>query len=275
MGEGTTSRGRGVSEFFLKVLALAAMTVNHLGNMYIGVLPQSLDSVLVAVGGLAFPIFGFLVVEGYRHTSNVVRYGIRLLAFAIVSQIPYQLFLGSDLNVMFALFLGLCALVLDDEMTNRSTFGFAVFVLLLAGYFVNWGPQAVLYMLMIKKLWGVTMRPGADKDGPLLARSGAADGEAGPVVNADVRPSAVAIAAPLAMISAINVGLAIASAAEGAASLILTLPYAIVNFAAFVPLRTYNGSRGRPLKWFFYVYYPAHIAVLGLLYLALFGQLPG
>ena len=41
--------------------------------------------------------------------------------------------------------------------------------------------------------------------------------------------------------------------------------YPLLGCTATIPLLlAYNGSRGRPMKWLFYAYYPAHILVLGL-----------
>ena len=49
--------------------------------------------------------------------------------------------------------------------------------------------------------------------------------------------------------------------------------YPLVGCTATIPLLwAYNGGRGRPMKWFFYAYYPAHIAVLGLTKGLLFGD---
>ncbi len=72
------------------------------------------------VGRFAFPIYCFLLTEGYRHTRNIKKYMIRIGAFALISEIPYDL-LGHDSfmywgsqNVFFTLFLGLLMLYLMD-----------------------------------------------------------------------------------------------------------------------------------------------------------------
>ena len=72
---------------------------------------------LRSIGRLAFPLFAFLIVEGFIHTSNRRDYGRNLLLFALISEIPWALlhngfhFFGH--NVLFTLFwgfLGLCAI---------------------------------------------------------------------------------------------------------------------------------------------------------------------
>ena len=79
---------RGFTAFPLKVLAIAGMTCNHACYIYWDYLPPGILCALFALGGLTFPIMAFLLVEGYRHTSSVRRYGRRLLAFALVAQVP-------------------------------------------------------------------------------------------------------------------------------------------------------------------------------------------
>ena len=58
---------------------------------------------------------------------------------------------------------------------------------------------------------------------------------------------------------------ALVELAMGSPAVLPALLYALGNGAAGLLLCSYNGKRGRPLKWFFYVYYPAHLAVLVIL----------
>ena len=72
---------------------------------------------LRCIGRLAFPLFAFLIVEGFVHTHDRRRYGRNLLLFAFISEVPWTLLHHglhlSGHNVMFTLwagFLGLCAI---------------------------------------------------------------------------------------------------------------------------------------------------------------------
>lgn len=121
----TENRFRILSGSMLKLLAIISMTIDHSAVILYPVIdamrvPISIGGraitlywVMRKLGRLAFPIFCFLISEGYAHTGNKVRYGLRLLIFALVSELPFNLLHGnrwldaSGQNVFFTLFLGL------------------------------------------------------------------------------------------------------------------------------------------------------------------------
>ena len=93
---------------YLRLLALALMLLDH---MWATIVPG--NDWMTFIGRLAFPIFAFQIAEGYYHTSDFKRYAKRLLLFALISEIPFNLMMGSSVinpfhqNVMFTLLLGL------------------------------------------------------------------------------------------------------------------------------------------------------------------------
>lgn len=109
----------GLTGFALKWIALAAMAVDHVGMT---LLPQY--ELLRIVGRLAFPIYCFLLVEGAVHTANRRRYLMRLLLFALLSEVPFDLAVSGTVfdlrsqNVFFTLAMGLMAVYLM-ELRNR------------------------------------------------------------------------------------------------------------------------------------------------------------
>ncbi|MGN0332661.1 MAG: TraX family protein [Lachnospiraceae bacterium] len=97
----------GINSFQLKCVAIVTMLIDHVGAIFF---PEYL--IFRYIGRIAFPIFCFLLVEGFFHTRDIRKYMFRLGTFALISEIPYDLaFRGVALefekqNVFFTLFIG-------------------------------------------------------------------------------------------------------------------------------------------------------------------------
>lgn len=111
---------KGFSSEQLKLAALMFMILDHLGYK----LGDDGD-LLRAIGRLSFPIFAFLISEGFRHTSNRNKYLIRMFIFALISEIPFNLLLNDSVfyadrqNVMFTYALGLIMLMAIETIRIR------------------------------------------------------------------------------------------------------------------------------------------------------------
>lgn len=105
------NRSRGLTSFSLHILAMALMLCDHL---WATLFPA--QEWLTCMGRMTFPIFAFLIAEGYFHTSDVGKYIRRVLIFALLSEIPFNLIYGSSLiypfhqNVLWTFLIALLSL---------------------------------------------------------------------------------------------------------------------------------------------------------------------
>lgn len=124
-----------MSFFALKAVALLSMLFDHVTNVYPVswfiqdvFFPNALETPQIALsiqyaadylGRIAAPIFLFSIANGYRHTRNFKKYALRLLVFACLAEWPYYLLFGMHGNIMFTLLLGLLTLWLFDHGNRR------------------------------------------------------------------------------------------------------------------------------------------------------------
>lgn len=140
---------KGISGSTLKIIAIITMLIDHIGAGVLGRLlvvrgmNEAADlnawidanSTLVItyqmmrfVGRLAFPIFCFLLIEGFEHTHDVKKYALRLLSFCLVSEIPFDLLFNGKIlesgyqNVFFTLFIGLMVMWGFQAVENQERF---------------------------------------------------------------------------------------------------------------------------------------------------------
>ena len=147
------NRWRVLSGSWLKVLAMVSMLCDHIAYVVLRFAEHFtvkfpfeyhdvflLYSLLRNFGRLAFPLFAFLMVEGFIHTHSRLKYGLCLLLFGLLSIIPWSLaffdcFLTlHTLNIFFTLLLGLIALSAIERWEKRNLSGLcllAVLILLL------------------------------------------------------------------------------------------------------------------------------------------------
>ena len=222
--------------FHLKLIAICTMLIDHMGyTLFPGVMW------LRCVGRVAFPIFCFLIAEGCVYTHDRKKYALRLLVFALLSEIPFNLMNSGmiwdpyDQNVLWTLLLGaLVCWLMDWALKMCTPLSFVLTgAVMLAAYWLleigntdygGWG------MLLVVMFYGVHRAPG-----------GAVS-------------KMIAQALGLAFFSIASMG--------GYVSIELW------SLVALVPIWLYNGQRGfspKAVQYGFYAFYPVHILVLFLI----------
>lgn len=123
----------------LKIIAVLSMVIDHCAY-YLLEHGTVLYEAMRCVGRIAFPVFAFLIAEGFSHTRNKRSYFVQLLGFAFFSEIPWFLLNGADgtHNVMFTLALGVVALTLLDRCCEHKVLSFmAVCLVAVLAYYMG------------------------------------------------------------------------------------------------------------------------------------------
>ena len=236
----------------LKLIAIFAMTVDHIAwLLFPGYAKGALPVVMHIIGRLTCPIMCYFIAEGYYHTRNINKYTFRLFLFAVISHFAYifasndfvdarsfiPFYFGSILNqtsVMWSLFWGLCALMLfDDERLPQWAKTVLFFAILAVSFCSDWSCIAVLCIVSFRQYRG------------------------------NFKKQALALIVCTAMYAAVF-------------CLAIDWRYGLLQMMVVLSLpflKRYNGQRGkwRGMKWFFYLYYPLHLVVCGILRVALHG----
>ena len=254
---------KGISGSTLKWIAVITMLMDHIGASLLersGNLPQ-LDVILRSVGRVAFPLFCFLLVEGFYHTHSVEKYAMRLLIFALVSEIPF-------------------------DMAFNDTFFFAldnnVFWTLLIGLMMIWGIHALDDRWEKKK-----EKEDREEACPNLTHEQLIDFRDERRLETDnlLRSIEVVLLVLLAMIVAqvsntdygacgvATIGVfyflyshRVTAVVIVVLMLTMTVSSSEIFSIAILPLLYfYNGTRGHQNRYFFYAFYPVHLLILGIL----------
>ena len=286
-----------MSVFTIKLLALVTMVIDHSAYYLYGssLIGHGLYFAMRTAGRIAFPLYAFLLVNGFEKTSDRGKYLSRLVLFAAVSQLPYTVVFSYEnysLSAVsgFALLwpwyvvvpaaLAVCAVwyfcVRRDASVISLAAAFALAVVQLsAGGVCLLGFDTNVFYTLAVSLTGMSVLA-------MLANRPANIGQT-------LACLAAFIICALCILPHSDYGwygfalmmllwMSRRSKPMQAAVLLLWsyAEYAVYihNWAYFaaaalavIPVLLYNGRRGRPVKLFFYMIYPLHLAVFGMLVL--------
>lgn len=219
---------------WIKILAVIFMIIDHIG---VHLIPDgTLNLILRGIGRIAFPLFAFLLAEGFRHTRNIKKYFLRLLIAALVMEaVVFVIYLITgdnyliSLNVFIPLIFGLFSLwalkqpkwwlkllviplLVLAELLQISYGVYGVLIIIIFGLFSHWTEQ--LWFIIIVNLFFI--------EWPLFSLIGIEGNPRYPNLQ-------------------------------------------WLSLLAFIPLFFYNGKKGQYNKWIFYAVYPLHLGIILLL----------
>lgn len=226
----------------IKYIAMFTMLLNHIAHVF---LPSGtvLCEVFEDIGYFTAPVMCYFLVEGYDYTRSKTKYGLRLLMFAVISQIPYSLaFQFGNLNMIYTLLCCFLILVVMEKLTNPFLRMIVGMLLMFATLVGDWALLAPIYTVMIRNSKG------------------------------NPKKMAFSYGVAYALFVFMNMQSYMYNMQGGGTIhvIVRTLLSGLgIIAAAVVVLVFYNGERadkGRNFsKWFFYLFYPAHLMVLYLI----------
>lgn len=232
--------------FFLHIFAMVTMLCDHLW----GTAMLKYD-ILTSIGRITFPIFAFMIVEGYTHTKNLKKYVLRLLIFAVISEIPFNLMMGSRIfypihqNVLWTFLISIGLIHLNELARKKGKIwlniltgigtvilGYIVGIITYVDYY-HYGILIVLvfYFFRQRKWWSFL--------GQALCLWYICE----------------------EMISGFAYEIAIGDT-------VVYFTRQCFAMLALIPIWLYRGKRGyhsKALQYFYYAFYPAHMLVLCLI----------
>lgn len=232
----------------LKTIAMIAMTIDHLVCVIFPNYPTDWWIIgLHIIGRLAAPIFWFFIAEGYFYTRDWKKYALRLLGFAVVSHFAYNFAFGipfipfktsvfNQTSVIWSLFWGLIALVIKDCSELKEWQKTAIILVILAISFCSdWSCIAVLAIMDISANRG------------------------------NFKKQMTGMMIWVGMYAVIYI-------------IFINPIYGVLQMfvALTIPLlKSYNGERGtwKGMRYLFYVYYPLHLIICGIIRIVLHGNI--
>lgn len=235
-----------ISSFTLHLLAMSLMFCDHL---WASIIPGAMW--LNYIGRIAFPIFAYMLIEGFYLTKDLKKYMLRILVFALISEIPFNLIAGADFfypfyqNVLWNFLISLLCISIIEKIKRKnnliltiltivtiSFLGFIVATFLMVDYY-GYGVLMVMvfYVFKGRKWWQILLQ--------------------------------------IICMFYINVillgGRTIPINLFG---LLIEFPTQGFAMLAFIPILLYRGKQGpynKTIKYLYYSFYPLHLLILSII----------
>lgn len=249
---------RNISGNNLKIIALVTMLIDHIGSIIIyplymnacfvngvGLMGDSMPDkakilyqiyvLLRFIGRIAFPIFAFMLTEGFIHTKNLKKYFIRMFLFAIISEIPYDIANSNSIfnpysqNVLWTFVMAMVLMIILKnyifKIKNKNICKVATFLMILLFAFIT------MYC----------------------------DGGLGGIL----------LIASMYIFKNNKVTYWICSVISIFIMAFNSSPLQLFAITSLLLIELYNGKTTNKNKYIFYIFYPAHLLILSLIYFAI------
>lgn len=234
----------------LKLIAIVAMTIDHIADLFYPGLPNNvISNILHVIGRLTAPIMFFFICEGFFYTKDLKKYITRLFIFALISHFAYCFAFGinyipfskgeifNQTSIMWVLAWSVVALYIVYGKNSLKEWQKWLLIILLniITFSADWSCIGLMIILSM-----YDNRGNLDKQ----------------MKNMMLWTSIYAF-----------VSFVFVNKIYGIIQLFVILVYPL--------LKQYNGTKGKVgwLKWFFYLYYPLHLIIIGILRLLIYGNI--
>ncbi len=245
-----TISAKGLNANHIKVIAIIAMTIDHLTSVIFPNYPTApLILLLHIIGRITAPIMWFFVAEGYYYTHDLKKYIERLFLFSLISHfaynfafgipfIPFQTTIFNQTSVLWSLAWGLVALTISqstDPWLKQWVKSSLIFCICLIAFCADWSSIGTMAIVYIGNNRGNFKKQ--------MTR----------------------------MVLLVGIYATVYF-------LFINKVYGILQMFVVLSiplLKHYNGQQGnwKGMKWFFYAYYPLHLFVCGIIRILLYGNI--
>lgn len=228
-------RWNGLSSCGIKMVGIITMFIDHIAASPMARVMLSggytrelynLYNIMRAIGRISFPIFCFTLVEGFAKTKNRTKYAMRLGLFALLSEIPFDLAFNGR--------------VLEFEYNNVIfTFFLSFLALCVYDSIAKLKLPQVVILFLDAAVLAVFMKTAN-------------------FLETDYSGTGILTVTAMYFLRFHR----LASMTAGCTALAVMNQSEYPAFLALIPMAGYNGKRGWNLKYFFYIFYPAHLLLM-------------
>ena len=229
-----------LTAYNIKLIAITAMLIDHIAWSFVD-LENMTGQIMHLFGRITAPIMCFFIVQGFIHTKSLIRYLHRLIIFAVISQLPYSYFRFGTIallpfNMIYTLALGLLVIYSFCYIHNEFWRIAAILIIIAFSLLGDWMYLAIAFCLVFY------------------------------IYCHSFTKQAFAIAA-IAVLEVIGLFFNELALGKDIISAWLNSGFQLGILLSLPLIYLYNGNQGgfKYSRWLFYIFYPAHLLILGII----------